>query len=147
MAGRPPKSLLVRCQERSFRAREHHGLLGSEPYLPWPELAGLQRRYREAGEGFERRALAVEFQRRLLGGSELAVVAPMGAPAVLADLVAGLAVDELERIKLFFARFLRHSQGPLAGQPFVLAPFQERFVAEFYRRDEHGCRIYAGGLL
>ena len=66
----------------------------------------------------------------LLGEGDLAAAAPGELPSRLADLVGGLAVDELARIKLFFARFLRHSQGPLAGQPFVLAPFQERFVAE-----------------
>jgi len=147
MAGRPRKSLLTRCDERSFRARDHHRLLGSEPDLPCPQLAELQQRYRQATELSEQRWLAVEFQRRLHGKHASAPAVRSEPLPPLAELVRGLAVEEPERISAFFARFLRHSRGPLAGQPFLLAPFQQQFVAEFYRRDEHNRRLYQLGLL
>jgi len=95
MAGRPRKSLLTRCDERSFRARDHHRLLGSEPDLPCPQLAELQQRYRQATELSEQRWLAVEFQRRLQGRHRSLPALPSEPLPPLAELVRGLAVEEL----------------------------------------------------
>src|SRR5207253_3114787 len=44
-------------------------------------------------------------------------------------------------------RYLKHFQGPAAGRRFRLAPFQERFVHEFWRRKGNGRRVYSVGLL
>jgi hypothetical protein len=131
--------LFARCHEGSFRAAAHHRLLGVEPDLPWPELAELQQRYREVTMGFEQRVFAVEFQRRLYGESDFAPAARGEVGPALAELVGTLAADEPERISRFCARFLIHSAGPLAGEPFVLAPFQEAFVREFYRLTRIAC--------
>src|SRR5947208_1504113 len=67
MAGRPRKSLLQRCYEGGFRVAAHHRLLGSDPEVPWPELAGLQQRYRRAGSLSEQLWIAGEFRDLLLG--------------------------------------------------------------------------------
>jgi hypothetical protein len=47
----------------------------------------------------------------------------------------------------FFERNLRHQNGPAAGQPFVLGPWQREFVDELYRLDERGNRIYKRAIL
>lgn len=47
----------------------------------------------------------------------------------------------------FFERFLRHSKGPLAGEPFRLEGWQRAFVDELYRRDGEGRRIYRLAIL
>jgi len=62
---RPAKSLLQRCQERSFRARHHAHLLASSADLPHPALLELQQRARGANTDNELDAIAREFQRIL----------------------------------------------------------------------------------
>ena len=57
------------------------------------------------------------------------------------DYTAGPAVAD------FFQRNLRHTKGPAAGDPFVLEPFQQELVDEFYRCDEHGNRLYREALV
>ena len=41
----------------------------------------------------------------------------------------------------------RTPQGPLLGQPFKLEPWQKKFLREFYRRDQHGGRVYRRAVL
>lgn len=51
------------------------------------------------------------------------------------------------RVADFFARYLTHAKGALAGQPFELEPWQRDFVDEFYKVDAQGRRLYRLGLL
>jgi hypothetical protein len=57
-----PKALEQHVRGRTFRARRHAELLLGRR-LPWPELAELQDRYREARGELDQRAVAVEFER------------------------------------------------------------------------------------
>jgi hypothetical protein len=63
--GRPKKSLFQRCREQSFRVRHHWHLLLSEPDLPCPSLAELQRRAREAETEDAVKEVARVFRRTL----------------------------------------------------------------------------------
>jgi len=146
MAGRIAKSLLVRCVEGSFCARRHHRLLAEEADLPWPRLAELQRRYRQAAGEWERRELGRELERRLRQPGRVGEALPPRRESLSAA-IAGLGVSEEERLLAFFPHFLVHKKGLRAGQPFTLEPFQTEFVREFARRDEHGQRVYRIGLL
>jgi hypothetical protein len=47
----------------------------------------------------------------------------------------------------FFPRYLVHTKGPAAGQPFKLEPWQRRFVEKFSRVNGDGERIYKRGML
>ncbi|MDP9246988.1 MAG: hypothetical protein M3O95_02685, partial [Candidatus Dormibacteraeota bacterium] len=84
---RPAKSLLQRCRERSFRARHHAHLLASAPDLPWPPLAELQRRARDADTKDGLRAIAREFERTLatLTPEQLQLLLPTQTPAAAAE--------------------------------------------------------------
>jgi len=63
--GRPRLSLLERCcRAKAFRPHQHWALLASEPDLPLPVLAELQRKARGASEE-QQRELARELKRRL----------------------------------------------------------------------------------
>ena len=79
---RPAKSLLRRCQERSFRARHHAPLLARAPDLPHPVLSELQQRARAAITEDELDAIAREFARTLrsLPALELPPAEPEPAP-------------------------------------------------------------------
>ena len=85
--GRPAKSLLKRCQERSFRARHHWPLLISEPNLPRGGLCELQQRAREAETERERKAIGRLFERALasLPPAELQPLPATEAPGVADD--------------------------------------------------------------
>ena len=60
---RPKKSLAERVHERSFLARRHGELLELEPLVADKGLRGLQKAYIECSNPFERRALALEFEK------------------------------------------------------------------------------------
>jgi phage terminase large subunit-like protein len=147
---RPKRSLVSRCDGGSFLARQHHGLLVSEPLLTDPWLREAQLAYRDADSEYERREHAREFERRLKGRSEPGAGAGRSlrvcrAPLPLLEELEG--EGEVERVAAFCARFLRHACGELSGEPLVLAPFQLEFVRELYRRDEAGRRLYQAALL
>jgi len=80
--GRPTKSLLKRCYERSFRVRHHAHLLASEPDLPHPELAEFQRRAREAETEDAVKEIARSFKRTLdsLPPEQLQLLPPTQPP-------------------------------------------------------------------
>jgi hypothetical protein len=63
--GRPAKSLLERCQERSFRAGHHSTLLITESDLPHADLCELQQRARAAETEQELKAAGRLFERTL----------------------------------------------------------------------------------
>jgi phage terminase large subunit-like protein len=130
---RPAKSLAEHLRDGSFRARRHHALLSGQ-LVESRKLRKLQTGYQAASTERERRAWALDF--------EQAATRIEKAQA----LEESPETDELT-VADFFARYFRHSKGPLAGCPFVLEPWQRAFVDEFYRRDEDGRRIYRLGLL
>ncbi len=84
---RPAKTLLQRCQERSFRARHHWSLLVREPDLPCPSLGELQQRARAAESEDAVRAIARLFGRRLdsLPAEERRVLLPQQSAAAVTD--------------------------------------------------------------
>jgi len=84
---RPAKSLLQRCQERSFRARHHAHLLVSEPDLPCPSLAALQRAGREAETEDAVKEIARLFERSLdsLPAEERQLLPAMPSPGAAGD--------------------------------------------------------------
>ena len=47
----------------------------------------------------------------------------------------------------FFSAHFCHQEGPAAGGPFALEPWQRAFVDELYRTDEPGNRIYKRAIL
>ena len=133
---RPAKTLEQRLREGSFRARHHHELL-SGPLVAEKRLRKLQRDYQAASSERERRAIALDFEgeaRRVLSLRSAGTL-PLGDCGTAACPVAD-----------FFARYLRHTKGPAAGQPFVLEAWQRDFIDEFERRDERGERVYRRGL-
>jgi phage terminase large subunit-like protein len=107
-------------------------LLGG-PLLSDQVLRRVQLAFQQAGTERERRLLALDFAQVARRGR--------GSVALEASGLTELAPAE------FFERYLRHTKGPRAGEPFRLEPWQAEFVDEFYRRDEQGRRIYRLGLL
>ena len=51
------------------------------------------------------------------------------------------------KVGKFFETYLTHPKGYRYGQPFILEPFQQEFLNEFYRVDERGKRVYRLGIL
>ncbi len=127
---RARKNLQERVRDRSFRARDHGGLL-TGPLVTDPVLREVQERYQAADSEIVRRAFALEFEKALADGSV------RSAPPQSFDMP----------LPQFFAEHLVHVKGPAAGRAFVLEPWQEEFLDEFDRVDELGCRIYNRGLL
>jgi phage terminase large subunit-like protein len=125
---RPSKSLEERIREKSFLGRRHYELLAG-PLVSAKRLRAIQAAYQAASSDPERRAIALDFER------EISTTVETPAP------VEALSPAD------FFERYFVHTKGALAGQPFVLEPWQRAFVNEFYRRDEDGRRIYRFGIL
>lgn len=154
MTGRPRKTLEQRVREGVFFARKPEQaalLLG--PAVRWPNFASLQARYRAASSEPERRHVALEFE-RLVRAAHAEVRRRTGArPEAQAAAALTAALNELgrpgsvARLLRFFPYYLVHPKGPLLGEPFELAPWQTRFLREFYRRDQHGRRVYRHGVL
>jgi phage terminase large subunit-like protein len=150
VAGRPKKRLLDHVLSGTFLARQHGELLASADDLPWPGFAALQGEYRRARSVPEQRAVALNFERLVRGvlaqADELGI-APLARS--LDEMLAELGpADSVKQVVAFFPRFLRHYQANAsAGKPFTLAPFQRKFIAEFWRRDRYGRRVYQVGLL
>src|SRR6059058_5910961 len=61
--------------------------------------------------------------------------------------VTAAAATRGPNVATFFETFLAHTKGPLAGHPFVLEPWEQDFVDEFYSVDKSGNRIYQIGVL
>jgi phage terminase large subunit-like protein len=127
---RPSKSLEERIRGRSFLARRHGGLLAG-PLVGPEDLRELQAGYQTASTDRERRSLALDYEQavRTVRSSGGRVGITVSAPAA------------------FFKKNLRHQKGPAAGRPFVLEPWQRRFVDELYKTDEHGHRIFKRAIL
>ena len=152
---RPAKSLQVHVREGTFRARRptHRQLLGGAALAQWPLFASPQNRYGRAGTEAERRAVALEFE-RLVQAAQAELQKRVGAAGAGGE--RERLTVELRRLGRpgsaaqllrFFPTYLTHPKGPLLGQPFRLAGWQQRFLREFYRRDKHGRRIYRSGFL
>ena len=146
---RQPKTLKDHVRHGTFRARleGHRELLGATEDLPWPVFAKLQQWYRAATRDTERRAIALEFQKTIEKANDDTAAASNGAgPQVppLAEAMAELGpAGSPEQVIGFFPRFLALED----GRPFVLDPFQERFIREAYQRDRRGRRVYKVILL
>jgi phage terminase large subunit-like protein len=145
------KTLERRITDGEFLARRlgHRALLLGEP-LRWPNFAHLQARYGAATSEPERRHVALAFE-RLVREVHAETLRRTGGDTAKATLTAALAElgrpGSISSLLAFFPTYLRHSKGPLFGQPFRLAGFQTAFLREFYRRDKHGHRIYRHGTL
>jgi hypothetical protein len=133
------KTLEDFVRDRTFLARRHRALLASSPPLADPALHPFQERHCNEQDSLAQLQIARELERALrerpqVGPTELAaLLRPLGKPG---------SVEQLLR---FFPRFLAHRAGPMAGKPFVLEPFQERFLRQFFARDKQGERIYSVG--
>ena len=123
--GRPAKSLLERCRERSFRARHHGRLLISEPALPQGELCELQERARAAETERERKAIGRLFERTLasLPPEELQRLRATESPAVGGD------PGEQDAATAASARPARNKE-LLAAVEAALAELPTRFATE-----------------
>jgi hypothetical protein len=138
------KTLEQLVLDGTFLARKDHPLLAG-PELPWSAFAALQRKYRAASEPFERRAIALAFERLV---RQATAEAEHQLTPSLAEALAKLGpAGSFEQLARFFPWALRHYQGAHAGKPFRLEPFQRDFLAEFWRRRANGRRVYSVGLL
>jgi phage terminase large subunit-like protein len=128
---RPAKSLASRVAERKFKAREHYALLAGPLIGPEP-LRAIQERYQRADSDSVRRALALDYEKVLLGDGGV-------ADRRRFDLSLPMAK--------FFPAMFSHVKGPAAGKPFRLEVWQRRFVEEFCRVSGDGQRIYKRAML
>jgi phage terminase large subunit-like protein len=126
---RPPKSLAAHLREGTFRARRHRELLNG-PAVADKALQRLQRDYQAASSDRERRAIALDFEQR--SRRNLPPTGQLDLELSPAD---------------FFERYLVHTKGPAAGEPFRLEPWQRQFVDELYQVDERGFRIFKRAIL
>jgi Terminase large subunit, ATPase domain len=137
---RPSKTLQERVRDRSFVASRHGGLLAGR--LVGPEhLQEIQRRWQQEDSETLRRALQVEYEKRLSSGSVLEAAESRSKRLNGTSEGFGLPVAR------FFPAMFSHVKGPAAGQPFTLEPWQRRFVEEFSRANGGSERIYKRGLL
>jgi hypothetical protein len=121
---------------RTFLTRRHRALLASSPPLADPALRPFQERHCNEQDSLAQLQIARELERALrerpqVGPTELAaLLRPLGKPG------------SVEQVLKFFPRFFTHRAGPMAGKPFVLEPFQERFLRQFFlpARDPEGER-------
>jgi phage terminase large subunit-like protein len=86
------------------------------------------------------RAARDEARRRERDGSD-------AAERLAAQLAELGRPGSLRQLPEFFPTYLSHPKGPLLGEPFRLAGWQQRVLREFYRRDKHGRRVYRHGVL
>src|SRR5579862_78171 len=147
---RPQKSLKELVEAGSFRARRpsHQERLAG-PDLSWPLLAAIQRRWRAATSEHERRQAALAFEHAVKHAHAQAKTeqAAGHAPTLAQELAAFGPVGSAKSVIAFFERQLVHPKGPSIGQPFLLEPWQKRFIREFYKRDKKGRRVYRLGVL
>jgi phage terminase large subunit-like protein len=50
-------------------------------------------------------------------------------------------------VERFLERYVRHTKGSRAGQAFLLEPWQQEFIREFYAVNRRGRRVYRLGIL
>jgi phage terminase large subunit-like protein len=150
--GRPAKTLQQHVREGTFRARRarHMALLAGPP-LPWPVFASLQAQFAQTRSEPERRAVALEFE-RLVSAAHAETLrrnsgADNGAAALHAQLSELGKPGSVAQLKRFFPSYFVHPKGPMLGKPFQLERWQQRFLNEFYRRDDRGERVYRSGVL
>jgi phage terminase large subunit-like protein len=137
---RPSKTLQERVRDRSFVSSRHGGLLAG-PLVGPEHLQEIQRRWQSEPDELVRRALQVEYEKRLTSGSVL-----QGAES-RSRRPSGASEGFALAVARFFPATLSHVKGPAAGQAFTLEPWQRRFVEEFSRVNGEGERIYKRGLL
>lgn len=146
--GRPAKTLAELVLDGTFRARRPtHSALLVGPDLPWEGFALLQARYRAATSEEERRQVAREFERAVQVVHQQALAEGTPAERLRAELAQLGEPGSIEALFAFFSEWLVHPKGPMLGQPFVLEPWQQAFLREFYRSDGQGRRIYRLGVL
>jgi phage terminase large subunit-like protein len=132
--GRPSKTLLELVEDGTFRARRHHELLDSDR-LRWKTLSRLQDAYVAAGTEFERRRIAVEFEKAVPKLLQKRARASKSLQEALEELGPPRSA---ERVKRFFPRFLRWED----GSPFRLDPYQRLIIDLGWQRDEHDRRVF-----
>jgi phage terminase large subunit-like protein len=137
---RPAKSLQERVRDRSFLARRHGGLLAG-PLVGPEALRELQSRWQSEPDEDVRRALQVEYEKRLASGSVRGDAESRSTALNGADERFALPVAR------FFPAMFSHVKGPAAGQAFKLEPWQRRFVEGFSHANGDDERIYKRGLL
>jgi phage terminase large subunit-like protein len=132
VAGRPSKTLRAHVQDGTFEAkRETHRALLEAHDVPWPALAALQQRYRDADTDFLRRAIAKEFERAVEDAhAEAADRASEDAPELEAELAKLGPRHSAKRLKAFFPRYLTLE----TGEPFRLQRWQRDLIDEGWRR-------------
>jgi phage terminase large subunit-like protein len=136
------KRLVDVVRDGTFLARKDEHLLARAEKQPWRELERIRKAFRVAGDGEQRRAVALELERGLKERppehffgrmqDELARFGPPGS---------------LQRLEGMGKAWFRHYAGPKAGKQFVLDPFQREFLAEEMRRDRYGRRVYQVSIL
>lgn len=136
------KRIVDLVRDETFLARKDEHLLGVPVALPWRRLDRLRLEFRAADGRDERREIALGLERGLR---------ELGAAHYLGELQAELRrlgpPDTYRQLSRFASWGFRHYAGPEAGKPFRFVRFQQEFLKEFWRRDDHGRRVYTVGLL
>jgi phage terminase large subunit-like protein len=146
--GRPAKTLAELVRDGSFRARrDTHRALLLGPDLPWEWGQLLQARYRAAESDAEQRQIALECEHAVRQVHQQAAAQASPSQRLQAELANLGEPGSVEQLLAFFPYYLRHPKGPARSRPFQLEAWQQQFLAEFYRRDSEGRRVYRVGLL
>lgn len=111
--------------------------------MPWPELAALQERYRQADSDFLRRAIAREFEKASAALLAETDEQPDDASAELEQELEKLGPRySAARLRKFFPRFLTLEN----GETFRLQRWESDFIGEGWRRvpdrDRRDRRLY-----
>jgi phage terminase large subunit-like protein len=128
----PRKTLRQLVQDGTFEARRQtHRELLDGPDVPWPALAALQERYRQADGNFMQRAIAREFERAVAEAHEQAAQQAEDLAPPLEEELAKLGPPHsAQRAKRFFPRFLTLED----DSTFRLQRWQGSFIDEAWKR-------------
>lgn len=140
MAGQPRKKLSEHVRDGTFEARRavHRELLAGDD-VPWPALAALQRRYRDAESDFEKRAIAREFERTVVAAhAEASEQAEDTADEFQARIRKLGKPHSAKQTIGIFESFYRWGD----GTPWKLDRWQRDFFADLYERTPDDQRVY-----
>ncbi len=169
--GRPPKRLHDHILQRTFRPKQHGGLLAGEDLhirLPhrdatpamkrlWSRLRDLQSEYRDADGTELRRDIILTFSRvadEYMDAVDRATHDPAKDLDGLGDIIAVNRRARNYRLRTpripktlgpyvgrFFGNF-RHTKGPTAGRPFTFDPWQQHDIDLIYELTPKGRRAW-----